>query len=171
MRQSNARAVALGGMLTAAAVVIMSLGSIIPINTYVCPVACILMSRPVLTICGRKIGWCYYLAVAILSLLLAPDREAALVYVFLGYYPMIRHHFGKIRVKGLRIAAKLSFFTLSGAAVYALLIWVMGVEEILGEAGTPELILLGVAVLMWDFMLMMVDQLLELGIRLRRRKK
>ena len=171
MHHSSARAVALGGMLTAVAVVIMSLGSMIPVNTYICPVVCILISRPVLTICGKKIGWCYYLAVAILSLLLAPDREAALVYVFLGYYPMIRHHFGKIRGKGLRIAAKLLFFTASGAAVYALLIRVMGVEEILGEAGTPELILLGVAVAMWDVMLLMVDRLLELGVRLRRRKK
>ena len=36
---------ALGGMLTAVAVVIMSLGSIIPVNTYLCPVLCILMTR------------------------------------------------------------------------------------------------------------------------------
>ena len=88
MRQS--RQMALGGMLTAVSVVIMCLGSVIPINTYVCPVLCILVTRPVLDRCGRRIGWCYYLATAILSLLLAPDREAALVYAFLGYYPMIR---------------------------------------------------------------------------------
>ena len=170
MRHSNARAVALGGMLTAVAVVIMSLGSIIPVNTYVCPVACILITRPVLSVCGKKIAWCYYLAVAVLSLLLAPDREAALVYVFLGYYPMLRPVFGKIRQKPLRIAAKLLFFTLAGAAVYALLIRIMGVEAVLGETGTLETVMLAVAVLMWDAMFLMVDGLLELGIRLRRRK-
>ena len=54
---------ALGGMLTAVSVVIMCLGSVIPINTYVCPVLCILVTRPVLDRCGRRIGWCYYLAI------------------------------------------------------------------------------------------------------------
>ena len=170
MRHSNARSIALGGMLTAVAVVIMNLGSIIPVNTYVCPVACILITRPVLSVCGKKIAWCYYLAVAVLSLLLAPDREAALVYVFLGYYPMIRHLFGKIRPKGLRILAKIGFFTLSGAAVYALLIRIMGVEEVLGGTGTLEAVMLGAAVVLWDLMLFMVDRLLELDIRRRRRK-
>ena len=38
---------ALGGMLTATAVVIMCLGSIIPVNTYFCPVLCILITRVV----------------------------------------------------------------------------------------------------------------------------
>ena len=50
---------ALGGMLTAVSVVIMCLGRVIPINTYVCPVLCILVTRPVLDRCGRRIGWCY----------------------------------------------------------------------------------------------------------------
>ena len=70
---------ALGGMLTATAVVIMCLGSLIPVNTYVCPVLCILITRVVLERCGRRIGWCYYIATAVLSLMLAPDRQAARV--------------------------------------------------------------------------------------------
>ena len=46
MRKS--RQMALGGLLTAVSVVIMSLGSLIPVNTYICPVLCILITRPVL---------------------------------------------------------------------------------------------------------------------------
>ena len=168
---SRAKPVALGGMLTAAAVVVMCLGSMIPVNTYVCPVICILLTRSVLKICGKKIALCYYLAVALLSLMLAPDREAALVYVFLGYYPLIQPYFRKIRIRWLRIAAKLLFFTLSAAAVYGLLMAVMGVEAVMGDAGTLEYILLGVALVMWDLMLLMVDVLLERGIRLRRRTR
>ena len=150
---------ALGGMLTAVSVVIMCLGSVIPINTYVCPVLCILVTRPVLDRCGRRIGWCYYLATAILSLLLAPDREAALVYAFLGYYPMIRPFFEKLGpVKGI---AKLVFFTLVGAAAYGVLLVVMGV----GAAMNEGWLLTAVTVILWDVLFLLVDRLL--GIRKR----
>ena len=150
---------ALGGMLTAVSVVIMCLGSVIPINTYVCPVLCILVTRPVLDRCGRRIGWCYYLATAILSLLLAPDREAALVYAFLGYYPMIRPVFEKLGlVKGI---AKLVFFTLAGAAAYGVLLVVMGV----GAAMNEGWLLTAVTVILWDVLFLLVDRLL--GIRKR----
>ena len=159
MRQS--RQMALGGMLTAVSVVIMCLGSVIPINTYVCPVLCILVTRPVLDRCGRRIGWCYYLATAILSLLLAPDREAALVYAFLGYYPMIRPFFEKLGpVKGV---AKLVFFTLAGAAAYGVLLLVMGV----GVAMNEGWLLTAVTVILWDVLFLLVDRLLGLPMKKR----
>jgi len=152
---------ALGGMLTAAAVVIMSLGSIIPVNTYICPVLCILFTRPVLERCGKRIGWCYYLAVAILSLLLAPDREAALVYVFLGYYPMIRPFFGKLG--RLQFIGKLVFFTLAGAASYGVLLAVMGAAAAMAEGW----LLTAVTILMWDILFLLVDRLLGLPLKKR----
>ena len=170
MRPSRARPVALGGMLTAAAVVVMCLGSMIPVNTDVCPMLCILLTRPILKLCGRKIALCYYVAVAILSLMLAPDREAALVYAFLGYYPLIQPWFEKLRPRAVRIAGKVLFFTLSAAAVYGLLMAVMGVEAVLDGSGPAAWALLGVAVVMWDLMLLMVDRLLTVGIRQLRRR-
>ena len=157
----RARQMALGGMLTAVAVVIMSLGSIIPVNTYICPVLCILITRPVLQRCGRRLGWCYYLAVAILSLLLAPDREAALVYAFLGYYPMLRPRFQ--RLGKLQAAAKLVFFTAAGAASYGVLLFVMGAEE----AMLGGWALTAVTIALWDVLFLLVDRLL--GIPLRKR--
>lgn len=170
MRQSKARSIALGGMLTAAAVVIMCLGSMIPVNTYICPVACMLLTRPVMKICGKKIALCYYLSVAVLSLLLAPDREAAMIYVFLGYYPLIQHWFNRIRPAAMRIIAKIGFFTASGAAVYMLLITVMGLWQMIAEMKPAEAVLFAAACIIWDIMFLMVDQLLKLGVRFRRRK-
>ena len=152
---------ALGGLLTAVSVVIMSLGSLIPVNTYICPVLCILITRPVLERCGQRIGWCYYLATAILSLLLAPDREASLVYAFLGYYPMVRPFFQKLGPLGL--AAKLVFFTLAGAASYGVLLLVMGA----GAAMSEGWLLTAVTVLMWDILFLLVDRLL--GVPMKRR--
>ena len=44
----------------------------------------------------------FYIFSSSLALLLAPDREAALVYAFLGYYPMIRPFFERLGpVKGI----------------------------------------------------------------------
>ncbi len=152
---------ALGGMLTAVAVVIMCMGSLIPLSTYMCPVLCILITRIVLEKCGRKIGWCYYLAAAVLSLLLAPDREAALVYAFLGSYPMLRPFFEKLGA--LKTAAKLAFFTLAGAAGYGILLLVMGA----GAAMDEGWILTAVTVLLWDMLFLLVDRLLGLPMKIR----
>ena len=81
---------ALGGMLAALAVVMMSLGTIIPVATYVCPMLCALLLQGVLKTCGSRVAWAWYGAVALLSVLLAPDKEAAGVFVFLGYYPIVK---------------------------------------------------------------------------------
>ena len=171
MRQSKASAVALGGMLTAAAIVIMCLGSVIPVNTYVCPVAAILMTRPVLSRCGKKIAFCYYLAVAILSALMAPDKEAAFIYVFLGYYPLIQPLFRKIQPKVLRLIAKLLYFTVAGAAAYLVIFSVMGVWDLVLKMSTAELVLMGIMILSWDALFVMVDVLLEAKLQRRRRRK
>ena len=158
---ASSRQMALGGMLTATAVVIMCLGSLIPVNTYVCPVLCILITRVVLESCGRRIGWCYYIATAVLSLMLAPDREAALVYAFLGYYPMIRPFFEKLGV--FAWYAKLLLFTLAGGASYGMLLVVMGA----GAAMTDGWVLTLVTVLLWDALFLLTDRLL--GVPLKKR--
>ena len=163
------RRMAFGGMMTAVAVVIMSLGSLIPVNTYVCPVLCILLTRPVTERCGKRLGWCYYMATALLSLLLAPDREAALVYLFLGYYPLIRPWFQRIRAKAVRIIAKVLFFTASGGCVYGLLMLILGMEAMMVEFQGAGIWLLAVTVVLWDVMLLMTDRLL--GMKLKRRRK
>ena len=150
---------ALGGMLTATAVVIMCLGSLIPVNTYVCPVLCILITRVVLERCGRRIGWCYYIATAVLSLMLAPDREAALVYAFLGYYPMIRPFFEKLGV--FAWYAKLLLFTLAGGASYGMLLVVMGA----GAAMSEGWVLTVVTVLLWDALFLLTDRLLGVPLK------
>ena len=166
--KSKASQMAFGGVMTAVAVVIMSLGSLIPVNTYVCPVICILINRVVTERCGKRLGWCYYMAVAILSLLLAPDREAALVYVCLGYYPLIRERFERIRPPWLRMGTKLCFFTLAGALAYGLLMMVIGAEAVLAEYEGAGIWLLAVTVILWDVLFLLVDRLL--GSRLKRRK-
>ena len=55
-----------------------------------CPMLCAMLLAVVLRLTGRRIAWAWYAAVAVLSLLLGPDKEAAAVFLFLGYSPIIK---------------------------------------------------------------------------------
>ena len=75
-KRTPAARIAFGGVLAALAVVIMSMGTLIPVATYVCPMLSALILQLVLKTCGQRIAWGWYGAVSLLSLLLAPDKEA-----------------------------------------------------------------------------------------------
>ena len=76
--------IALGGVLAALAVVVMCLGGMIPLATYICPILCMLLQSTVLQKCGGRVAWAWFFAVSILSLLLSPEKEGAAVFLFLG---------------------------------------------------------------------------------------
>ena len=97
MRNSS-RKIAFGGMMAALATVIMSLGGLIPVATFVCPMFCMLILAFVTGMCGRRIGWAWYGAVSVLSLLLGPDKEAAAVFVFLGFYPIVKPSLDRMKL-------------------------------------------------------------------------
>ena len=142
----TAKMVALGGMLSAVAVVIMCLGSVIPIATFVCPAFAMIAGQITVRLCGRRIGWCWYGVVAILSLLMTFDKEAAMTFVFLGYYPMIKSWFDRYRFGWI---GKYTYFNISVVAMYYLLLQLFGMAELaqeyseLGKVGVGIMLLLG----------------------------
>ena len=81
-RQS--RRMALCGVLAALAVVLLSFGALIPFSTFCCPILAMLCMIPVVEEYGRKSALLFYGAVSVLALLLAPDKEVALLFTFLG---------------------------------------------------------------------------------------
>ena len=103
----KSREIALCGMMNALAVVIMNLGGIVPMATFCTPVLAMIVLLPVLEEYGAKMGWCAWAAVSILSLLQVADREAAFVYVFFGWYPMVRPAVKVIPAKAVRLGVKL----------------------------------------------------------------
>lgn len=165
-KRTPASGMALGGVLAALAVVIMSLGGMIPVATYVCPVIVMLLLQTVLHFCGRKTAWAWYGAVSILSVLMCPDKEAAFVLLFLGYYPIIKPWMD--RKKGAWFL-KAMFFNAVILILYWLLLHLMGMTALqqefreMGRALTVSLLFLGnVTFFMLDFIL---------GRRLVRRRK
>lgn len=159
---SKTKAVALGGMLAAAALVIMCMGGLIPLATYVCPMLCTMVQYIVLHLCGKRIAWAWYAAVALLSLLLGPDKEAVGVFLLLGYYPMVKPVFEKWRFSWLW---KLLLFNGAVALLYTLLLRLLGLENTADEfaafgiAGLILLLILGnVTFFLMDKVLSMADR-------------
>ena len=118
----------------------------------------------VLRICGRRIAWAWYGAVTLLSLLMAPDKEAAAVFLFLGHYPIVKPRLDKLRFS---MFWKLLLFNSAMVLMYWLLIHILGLSEIANdyeEAGTVMTI---VMLLLGNVTFFMLD--LVLGRRLMRR--
>ena len=166
MKRNSAKFMALGGVTAALAVVIMSMGTLIPLATYVCPMLCAVLLMVVLRITGSRVAWAWYGAVAILSLLLAPDKEAAAVFVFLGYYPIVKPWIDKRRLSFLW---KLVLFNGAIFAMYGLLIFVLGMNALSEDFREMGTVLTIVTLILGNVTLFMLDLLLtRLGNRKRR---
>ena len=164
--RTNSKAMAMGGVFAALAVVIMNLGGLIPVATYVCPVMCMLLLSFVDRACGKRIAWAWYGAVSVLSLLLSPDKEAAAV--FLGYYPILKP---KLDTMKLKWAWKLLIFNGSMVVLYSILIRLMGLEAVTGESEELAGIMLMVLLVLGNVTFIALDRLLTiLSYRLRRKR-
>lgn len=157
-KKGPAYSVALGGMLGALAVVIMGLGTLIPVATYVCPMACIVLTQVVGKLCGRRIAWAWYGAVAILSCLMAPDKEAAAVFVFLGFYPIV-----KPRLEGMKFPklAKAVYFNAAILVMYWLLISVLGLQALVTEFQQTGRLMLAVQLVLGNVIFFLLDRVLN----------
>jgi hypothetical protein len=165
MRNNRAKQIALGGMMAALAVVIMSLGGMIPSATFVCPMLCCLILQIVRTICGDRMAWAWYGAVAILSLLMGPDKEAAAVFVFLGYYPILKPKFDKSRLKWVW---KLLYFNVVILAMYWLLIHLFGMAQLAQEWEELGIWMTGIMLLLGNVTFFLLDRVLSKKFRRRR---
>ena len=164
MRKSFSKEIALGGMMAALAVVIMSLGGMIPLATFVCPMLCILLLQFVARTCGSRIAWAWYGAVALLSLLLGPDKEAAAVFVFLGYYPIVKPW---IERQKLSLLLKLVFFNAAVLLMYWLLMNLFGMAELSREFEEAGVLMTGITLVLGNITFFMLDFILSRGLRRR----
>lgn len=131
MKRSS-RDLALCGVLCALAVAIMAMGTIIPAATYCCPVLASMTLVPVLILCGERLSWAMFAASAILSLLLAPDKEAAAIFLALGYYPIVKPKLDR-KPKAARLAGKVLLFNTAVLLVYAALLFVLKLDALREE--------------------------------------
>ncbi len=123
--KGNTAKTALCGMVSALSLALMMFEGLIQVASIAMPAIAGCLLIPIVAEAG--LGWAFgsYGATAALCLLLAPDKEAALIYLlFFGYYPAV---LGRIKNAVLRWGAKLLVF--NGAAVGEVLLatYVLGI--------------------------------------------
>lgn len=102
-------------------------------------------------------GFAVYGAVSVLSALLVPDREAALIYLlFFGYYPALYAVLQRLQNKVLRYAVKLVIFNAAAVAETLLCVYLLGIpwsDQIPGGALVAVLLLVlaNVVFVLYDF--------------------
>ena len=155
--KTSARMMAFGGMMAALALVIMNLGGLIPIATFVCPMLCMMILAFVVKMCGSRIGWAWYGVVAILSFLMAPDKEAAAVFAFLGFYPIVKPRLDPMKAT---VLLKLLLFNTAILLMYGILIHLFGMAQIAAEYQELGSIMTAVMLIMGNVIFFLLDKVL-----------
>lgn len=143
--------------MAALAVVIMCLGGLIPLATFICPLICMLILQFVAKLCGQRIGWAWYGAVALLSLLMGPDKEGAALFLFLGFYPLVKPRLDRLPLRWLW---KAILFNGDILLMYTLLIHLFGMADLGDEFQQMGTVLLIITLVLGNVTFFLLDKIL-----------
>ncbi len=170
MRQQT-RELALASMFGALAVIFLFLGGVLPLALYACPLLASACLLPVREECRKSYRWCCFFAAALLGLLLGPDKESALLFCALGYYPLVQPRLDAIGSRAPCLLAKLGLYVLAVGGMYALIIFVFKLDAVTRELAATAPWLIAVTVALGAVLLLLYDELLHRFARLYRRRK
>lgn len=156
-RQS--RKMALCGMMAALSAAVLSTGSFIPFATFAGPMLAMLCLLPILHDWGAKYALMVYAAAAVLALMLCADKELALFYAFLGWYPAVRPRLAPLP-RPVRILLKCAMFTLAMAVMYLLIIFLFQMEAVAEEFAGYSTLMLALLVVLGNTSFLLLDVLL-----------
>ena len=95
--------IALSGILSAICLLMMFLVAVFPFFLYVFPMICGLIIYMIYYECGLKSAVASYFCISILSLLISPDKESALLFMtFFGYYAFAKVYIERMMSKLLK---------------------------------------------------------------------
>ena len=130
--RGQSRKAALCGMLAALSVAILVLGGLIPLATFTCPFLAMLCLIPVLCDYGAGTAFLLYTAAAVLAILLCPDKEVALLYTFLSWYPCVRARLERVP-RPVRWVVKCALFTGAMLVMYGLILFLVRLDAVADE--------------------------------------
>lgn len=144
----KSRQMALCGLLTALAVVVMALAGAIGIGTFLGPMLAMAVLLPLLEEYGAKTALLAYVATSVLGVLIVPELELALVYGAFGWYPILRPKLNRISSRPVRAALKVTLCTAMILLLYGVLLQLLGMTADLlgiGIVWKLALLVLGIA--------------------------
>jgi hypothetical protein len=122
--------IALGGIVTALATVLMLIAGPVSVGTYALPaISGVLLITIVLEL-GYRWAWMVFFAVSVLSILIGTDKEASLLFiVFFGYYPILKSHIERLKQRPVQWILKLTVFNVAMIAEFFVAMKVLGIPE------------------------------------------
>ena len=121
------------GLMSALALVIMLLFSVIGVGAYAGPFVASLVLIPIVDEYDVRTALACYAAIAALGLLIMPDRELAVVFLCYGWYPVAETFISCIDSRPLQLLVKLLVYAAMLGAVILILGFVTGIGEIASE--------------------------------------
>lgn len=138
--------VAYGGLIVGLSIVCMFFTGVFPFAEYALPaMAGILLIAMVIEF-GFKAALIGYAAVALLSLVVTPNKEAAVLFIlFLGYYPIIKGKIEMLRSMAVQWAVKAVLFNLVLVISYFVVVYLLGMTEVMDDFAFMQ----GALALLW----------------------
>lgn len=131
--KKRTRQIAVSGMMVALAVAILMMGGVIPAATFVGPALAGLMLIPVFAEGGQKLALGAWLAISALGLMLSADKEAALLFAFLGWYPAMKWKLD-MKLPGWKgVPVKLLIWNACAGAMAAMIFYVFRMDQVMAE--------------------------------------
>ena len=158
MRESSKAA--LGGIISALAVVVMLVTYFSPLLVYTAPPFAGLLLLVIVNEMGYRWAIGTYAAISLLSVFLIADKESAVYFtMFFGYYPILKQYMDShIKYRGIRVILKVLEFNAAIAASVAICSFVFHIPyDDLTEKGFAMLIVFWV---MLNVLLYIYDRLI-----------
>ncbi|RGB69799.1 MULTISPECIES: hypothetical protein [Oscillospiraceae] len=150
--------VAMGGICASLCLFLMFMTCMFPFTQFAFPALAGIVLIAVVFENGRPTATLVYVAVSILSLIIVPVKEAAFLFVgFFGYYPIIKSKLEQLRPRLIEYLVKFLIFNASVIGCYAILIYIMGIDEVLEETGMFGQYSLLVLILLGNIMFIIYD--------------
>ena len=131
--KKRTRQIAVSGMMVALAAAILMMGGVIPAATFVGPALAGLMLIPVFAEGGQKLALGAWLAISALGLMLSADKEAALLFAFLGWYPAMKWKLD-MKLPGWKgVPVKLVIWNACAGAMAAMIFYVFRMDQVMAE--------------------------------------
>ncbi len=135
MRRKQSTRVALGGISASLALTLLFLSSLFPFALYAVPAMAGIALLPIGIELGLSVAGVSYAAVALLGLLILPDREVAMLFLsFFGYYPILKLKIDRaIHSRLLLLLIKFVLFNTAMIGCYGVLILLFGMTQVASE--------------------------------------
>lgn len=174
-RKIAVQTIALAGLLSAVALVLLYLASVVPSGWAGVTAVAGLTVAVAVSAAGLRTGLMAYIVSSLLALLLLPAKQVALLYLCLfGLYPLLKLKLERIKAKAAEYLLKLVYFNVVLVVLYhaAFALFFSGVEWTYAVPLLPVLMVAGsVIFLVYDFAFSKVMAMLQARLipQLRRR--